>query len=64
MKRDTEKRVVIGDVVEPWGKVGAMLITCGEPYYMLHKNGVVSLMPAKVVSHHAAHAKQSRAKRK
>ena len=43
----------LGTVVKPWGKIGAVLVTCGEPYYMMQgKGGVVSLLPAKMVQHH------------
>lgn len=38
--------IPIGDMVQPYGTVGAILITGGERYYMLtDADGVVSLMP-------------------
>jgi hypothetical protein len=36
----------LGTVVKPWGKIGAILLTAGERYYLLHKGKDVAMMPA------------------
>lgn len=47
----SNRRVLLpGKTVQPWGKIGAVMLTGGERYYMLiDRHGVVSLMPADVV---------------
>ena len=39
----------IGKVVKPWGKIGAILLTGGERYYLLSKGRCVSMIPAFMV---------------
>lgn len=42
--------LMLGTVVKPWGKIGAVLLTDGERYYhLIDKHGMVSMMPADVV---------------
>jgi len=39
----------LGQVVKPWGRVGAVGFVSGERYYWFLKGNVVSMMPADVV---------------
>lgn len=39
-----------------WGKVASVLLTGGERYYMLERNGDVALMPADVVEMNSSSA--------
>ena len=39
----------LGKVVKPWGKIGAILLTGGERYYLMSKGRCVSMIPAFMV---------------
>lgn len=53
----------IGTVVEPYGKIGAILFLSGERYYhLIDDDGCVSMMPAEMIeAMHDAEAVDERA---
>lgn len=51
--RPAQLPLSLGTVVKPYGKVGAVMFTGGERYYMLtDKHGTVSLMPWFTIENH------------
>lgn len=49
MKSPSTAPLPLGKVVKPYGKIGAILWTGGERYYLLHKGRSVAMIPATVI---------------
>lgn len=47
--KQTSMPLALGTIVEPYGEIGAVMVTGGERYYLIKDGFGVALMPADVI---------------